>query len=270
MTDTPAAPAPVDPWSMTPDQATAALAAMHTALYPPPSTVPQDAQDARVTLERLSRDASWAESLFKGIVETRKQFDALIAKAAGANDTEDMVAGIVEPAVPLFETTANGELPRRHVEAAISSLRDSGLNDESISQAVNLPPISRSEFMAAQALQAKLHGTAEWRGKLLSGDYETTTTRLTPAAPSKPSRLNCPNLRVGCEPITFCVYLVGNPEIASTVSKLTPSAAKRARRIARKSSDVRQTPSDSSVILPRPVWGKSVRRRMNPRRKRGN
>jgi hypothetical protein len=53
-------------------------------------------------------------------------------------------------------------------------LRDSGLNDESISQAVNLPPISRAEFMSAQALKSKLHGTAEWRGKLLSGDYEAT------------------------------------------------------------------------------------------------
>lgn len=181
MTDTPAA-APADPYvmtadqiySLTPDQATAALAAMDRAIHPPPSVVPQDAQDARQQLDLLSRNASWAESLFKGNVETRKQFDKLVAKAADADSVGDAVAGVVEPAVPLFETTANGELPRRHVEAAISSLRDSGLNDESISQAVNLPPISRSEFMAAQALQAKLHGTAEWRGKLLSGDYEAT------------------------------------------------------------------------------------------------
>jgi hypothetical protein len=123
MTDSPAA-APADPWSMTtdqissltPDQATAALAAMDRAIHPPPSVVPADAQDARMQLDLLSRNASWAESLFKGNVETRKQFDELVAKAAGANDTEDMVAGIVEPAMPLFETTANGELPRRHVE----------------------------------------------------------------------------------------------------------------------------------------------------------
>ena len=73
-----------------------------------------------------------------------------------------------------MEVTANGELPRRHVEGTISALRNAGLNDESISQAVNLPPISRAEFMQAQALQSKLHGTAEWRGKLLSGDYEAT------------------------------------------------------------------------------------------------
>ena len=174
MTDTPTAPAPVDPWSMTPDQATAALAAMNAVVNPPPPLIPQDAQDARATLERLSRDKSWADSLFNGNVETRKQFDELVAKAAGGDDVGDAVAGIVEPAVPLFETTANGELPRRHVEGTIAALRDAGLSDGAIEQAVNLPPISRTEFMAAQAFQAKLHGTAEWRSKLLSGDYEAT------------------------------------------------------------------------------------------------
>ena len=92
MADTPAAP-PADPYvmtadqiySMTPDQATAALAAMDHAIHPPPSVVPQDAQDARATLEMLSRNASWADSLFKGNVETRKQFDELVAKAAGGD-----------------------------------------------------------------------------------------------------------------------------------------------------------------------------------------
>jgi hypothetical protein len=181
MTDTPAAP-PADPWamtteqiySMTPEQAGAALKAMDAAIHPPPSVVPQDAQDARQQLDLLSRNASWADSLFKGNVETRKQFDELVAKAAGGDDVADAVVGIVEPTTPLFETTANGELPRRHVEGTIAGLRDSGLNDESISQAVNLPPISRAEFMQAQALKSQLHGTAEWRSKLLSGDYEAT------------------------------------------------------------------------------------------------
>ena len=170
MTDTPAAP-PADAWSMTPDQATAALAAMNAVVNPPPPLVPQD---ARAQLDLLSRNASWAESLFKGDVATRKQFDELVAKAASGDNVGDAVAGIVEPAVPLFETTANGELPRRHVEGTIAALRDAGLSDGAIEQAVNLPPISRTEFMAAQAFQAKLHGTAEWRSKLLSGDYEAT------------------------------------------------------------------------------------------------
>ena len=181
MPDTPAAP-PADPWSLTtdqihsltPEQAGAALKAMDAAIHPPPSVVPQDAQDARAQLDLLSRNASWADSLFKGNVETRKQFDELVAKAAGGDDVGDAVAGIVEPVTPLFEITANGELPRRHVEAAIAGLRDSGLNDESIAQAVNLPPISRAEFMQAQALKSQLYGTAEWRSKLLSGDYEAT------------------------------------------------------------------------------------------------
>jgi hypothetical protein len=174
MTDTPAAPAPVDVWAMSPDQVAAKLAGMDAAIHPPPPLVLQDAQDARAQLDLLSRNASWAESLFKGNVETRKQFDELVAKAAGGDDVGDAVAGIVELSTPLFETTANGELPRRHVEGTIAGLRDAGLNDAAIEQAVNLPPISRSEFMAAQAFQAKCHGTAEWRSRLLSGDYEAT------------------------------------------------------------------------------------------------
>jgi hypothetical protein len=172
--DTPAAPAPVDVWSMTPAEVAAKLAGMDAAIHPPPPLIPQDAQDARMQLDLLSRNASWAESLLKGNVETRKQFDELVAKAAGGDDTADMVANIVELTPPLFETTANGELPRRHVEGTIAALRDAGLSDGAIEQAVNLPPISRTEFMAAQAFQAKLHGTAEWRSKLLSGDYEAT------------------------------------------------------------------------------------------------
>ena len=73
MPDTPAA-APADPWSMTtdqissltPDQATAALAAMDRAIHPPPNVVPQSAQDARAALDLLSGNASWADKLFQG------------------------------------------------------------------------------------------------------------------------------------------------------------------------------------------------------------
>ena len=181
MVDTPAAP-PADPWSMTtdqihsltPEQAGAALAAMDRAIHPPPSVVPQDAQEARATLDFLSRDASFARELFSGSIEARKRFDELVAKAADADFVADAVVGIVEPVTPMFETTVDGQLPRRHVEGTISALRDAGLNDASIEQAVSLPPISRAEFMQAQALQSQLHGTAEFRSKLLSGDYEAT------------------------------------------------------------------------------------------------
>jgi hypothetical protein len=172
MPDTPTPPAAPDPWSMTPEQATAALAAMDAAIHPRPSVVPVDAQDARVTLDLLSRNPGWAESLFRGDVATRKQFDELAAKAAGGDDVADAVAGTVEPVTPLFSTTVNGELPRAHVEGTISALRDAGLNDESISQAVTLPPISRAEHAAAEAFWARCKGSAEWRTKLLNNDYD--------------------------------------------------------------------------------------------------
>jgi hypothetical protein len=172
--NTPAAPAPVDAWSMTPEQATAEIARMDRETRPVATITPVDAQDARVTLDLLSRNPSWAESLFKGDVATRKQFDELVAKAAGGDDVTDAIVGIVEPVTPMFETTANGELPRAHVEGTISALRDGGLNDASIEQAVNLPPISRAEHVAAEAFWARCKGSAEFRSKLLSGDYEAT------------------------------------------------------------------------------------------------
>jgi hypothetical protein len=172
--NTPAAPAPVDPWSMTPDQASAEIARLDRESRPAPTLTPVDAQDARVTLDLLSRNSGWAESLFRGDVATRKQFDELVAKAADADSAADAVAGIVEPVTPIFETTANGELPRRHVEGTISALRDGGLDNASIEQAVTLPPISRAEHVAAEAFWARCKGSAEFRSKLLSGDYEAT------------------------------------------------------------------------------------------------
>ena len=45
--DTPAAPAPVDVWSMTPAEVAAKLAGMDAAIHPPPPLIPQDAQDAQ-------------------------------------------------------------------------------------------------------------------------------------------------------------------------------------------------------------------------------
>jgi hypothetical protein len=172
MPDSPAAPAPVDPWSMTPDQVAAKLAGMDAAIHPPPPLVPQDAQDAKATLERLSRDKSWADALFNGNVATRKQFDELVAKAAGGDDVGDAVAGIVEPVLPLIETVAEGELPRRAVEATIAGMRDDGMNDACIEQGINLPPIPRAEKAAATALWNMRSGTAEWGKRLTSGDYQ--------------------------------------------------------------------------------------------------
>jgi hypothetical protein len=74
----------------------------------------------------------------------------------------------------MFEVTVNGELPRRAVEQTVAGFRDSGLNDAAIEQAINLPPISRAESVAAEAFWARCKGSAEFRSKLLSGDYEAT------------------------------------------------------------------------------------------------
>ena len=175
LTIRPPSPPPVDPWSMTPDQATRRARGNRCAIHPPPSVSPGGCsrRPRQLGLAR-QRNTCGLQSLFQGHVATRRSSTSSWPRLAGGDDVGDAVAGIIEPSTPPFETTANGELPRRHVEGTIASLRDSGLNDASIEQAINLPPIIRAEFMQAQALKCAALWHGEWRSKLLSGDHEAT------------------------------------------------------------------------------------------------
>ena len=171
MTDTTATTPPTDPFAMTPEQATDTLTAMAAVASPPPPIKPEDAQDARARLDVLSRDKGWADRLFNGDVRTRKEFDDLLGVAAGGDDVGDAIAGIVEEP-PIFQTTQGGELPARHVQQTIEALREAGLNDGTIEQAIKLPPVTRADAAMTRAFQSKRHGDAEWVARLLAGDYE--------------------------------------------------------------------------------------------------
>ena len=168
--------APADPFTLTPAEAGAALAAMDAGANPSPPAV-QDAQDARARLDLLSRDATWANRLFNGDVAARKEFDDLVAASAAGDNVDDAIAGIEEPA-PIFETTTGGQLPRRVVNEVIASMRDAGVSDGAIGQALRGDSFSREEVAAVTALRAKLHGDADWVKRLLSGDYAAKREHL--------------------------------------------------------------------------------------------
>jgi hypothetical protein len=172
MTDTPAPPAPPDPWSMSPQEATAALVAMDAELHPPPPLKPADAQDARARLDKLSADKSFADRLFAGDIAARKEFDELVAASAAGDDVGDRIANIQEPA-PLFETTSSqsGQMNRRDLASIVDTLRDAGLRDEVVAEALNGGKVTRAEYAAAKALQASRHGDADWRARFLAGNW---------------------------------------------------------------------------------------------------
>jgi hypothetical protein len=170
MTDTPA-PSPVDPWSMTPAEAGAKLQEMAAAANPPPPLVPEDRQDARQRLDLLAKDASFAARLFNGDVATRKIFDDLVAADANGDPIGDILAGIEEQSPRVFETTQGGELPPRHVAEVIKSMRESGLDDRSIEQALRGIPVTRAELALTKAFESRCRGDADWCRRLLSGDF---------------------------------------------------------------------------------------------------
>jgi hypothetical protein len=158
--------------TLTREQASEALAKLETEMHPLPPIRPEDAQGARGRLELLSSDPRWANALLRGNPDELAEFDRLVKMSAAGDDVGDAIAGIQEQTEPIFETTTNGQLPRRDFASAVAGLRDAGLNDASIAQAMSPTSVSLAEYRAAEALQSTLHADPLWRARLLSGDYQ--------------------------------------------------------------------------------------------------
>jgi hypothetical protein len=159
--------------TMTPAEATAALAAMSAASNPPPPLVPQDSQDARAQLDVLTGNADWSRSLMAGDIAVRAQFDKLVAAAADADPVGDALANIQEPE-PIFETTMFGELPSRVVREVIADMRAFNISNGAIEEGIAGTPVAAHEHAATVALQSMKFGDAEWTNRLLRGEWSAT------------------------------------------------------------------------------------------------
>jgi hypothetical protein len=164
--------------AMSREDASAGLAALEAKMNPPPPINPEDAQGARARLDLLSKDPRWAHALINGDADTRRQFDALVAKVVAGDDVGDAIAGIVEPLETAIEVTYEGQLPRKDLASAVAGLRDSGLNDAAIVQAMNGGTVSLAEYKAAEATKAALTADPAWRAALLAGDFAAKRTLL--------------------------------------------------------------------------------------------
>jgi hypothetical protein len=158
--------------TLTPAEATAKLAEMQAAMHPEPPVAPVSAQGARALLDKLTRDPGWGKALLAGDTEVTKQFNDLTTLSAAGDDVADAVAGVAEQAEPMIEFTINGSLSRRDTATAIADFREQGLNDASITQALEGGAVSIAEHRAAQALQSARKNDPAWVKRLLAGDYE--------------------------------------------------------------------------------------------------
>jgi hypothetical protein len=182
MADTPAPPALADPWSMTSDQVGARLAQMQTDMHPPPSIDPQTPGEASARLQQLVADKDFGARYLAGGVAERKEMDRLHALADQGDKVQDAINNTAAPETFTIETIGPGELNSRDRASMVNALRDAGLGDDAILQAMHGAPVDRpvgrAELMAAKALKSALFGNKDWRDRLFAGGWREKNQTL--------------------------------------------------------------------------------------------
>jgi hypothetical protein len=155
--------------ALTPDEATALLGQMtadHAAANRPPTGTP--AIEAHARLAELAADPEWSQKLLDSDADTRREFDRLTALVASGSDADLALAGIM----PKNHIDYGPGASLRNQIETVPLLRQMGVNDESIRQLLEGSPVTKAEHALAVQWRDQHMGDAEWRGKLLSGDYD--------------------------------------------------------------------------------------------------
>jgi hypothetical protein len=128
---------------------------------------------AAAKLADLMNSAEWREKYLSGAGPAVRSYNELAQKKSeGADRLDKIVDGTAEP--PWFETTTGGQITTRAAMQTAEQLKNFGLNEAAVKQALAGTPVSRQEFDAVKDLRADRMGNKEWAAKLLSGDRETT------------------------------------------------------------------------------------------------
>jgi hypothetical protein len=133
-----------------------------------PAATPATAAEAATKLDTLAKNLEWAKGVLTGSGPHVQEFQDLVSKSGSADKLDLIIAGKIEP--PIFETTVNGELNSYKIATTVADLRERGLDDATIRQAISNAPVSASERDAAKELRAVRLSDKEWTAKWLAGD----------------------------------------------------------------------------------------------------
>jgi hypothetical protein len=135
---------------------------------PPPSATPTDTAGAKARLDALVKDPAWAKSYWQGNPAVRREFSELTQKIANGNPTQDALAA---PPADNFtmETTFGGELNSRARADAVAGLREMGLDDATVTQAMDGAPVSAQELAMAKMLKAARMSDEAWISRYAKG-----------------------------------------------------------------------------------------------------
>jgi hypothetical protein len=90
--------------------------------------------------------------------------------AKGGDQLDRVIAGTakVEP----FETTTGGQISTYNAMQTAAGLREIGLTDSQIKQAMAGKPVPKAEYDAIKIMRSDRLGNKEWTAKYLSGDAQ--------------------------------------------------------------------------------------------------
>jgi len=130
---------------------------------------------ARERLDRHFADKDWVSRFERGSPAAKEEFTRLTTQIANGDRLGQILAGNDKP-LP-FQTTigksAGGDdLTDADLRIAAKTLREAGLNDDAIRQAVEGRPVTKAERNLVQQFKRARESDASWRKALFDGDLE--------------------------------------------------------------------------------------------------
>jgi hypothetical protein len=155
-------PAVGDPWSMTGEQATAALNQMSAALRPAPAPlVPSNANEARQRIAELKADPAFLKAYFDGSIDARRQIAALDQLIADATDADDALGG-GQDTQQIEVIMGPWGLPRKDKVSTAADLRALWSDSDNCEAAI-------AEAFTAESVDADLlQNMQEWKAQALN------------------------------------------------------------------------------------------------------
>jgi hypothetical protein len=125
---------------------------------------PKTPADASARLATLQADKTFTDRLLAGGIAERKEWDSLLSLASSGDKVDAAVSmpGGVANSVP------DSEL--RQLASTAADLRELGLPDEVVRQALSGAPVSAEEYRAVRQWRDERTSDGEWSKKFLAGD----------------------------------------------------------------------------------------------------
>jgi hypothetical protein len=144
------------------------IAAVDLDIAAPLDVEAMSPNQAAAKLDELLKDSDWQQRYLSGSERARREHDELATKAEADDRLDKIVDGSAES--PLIETVGPGQITDRAAMNFAADLREIGVPDDAIKQALRGQPVSKAEYDTIKLLRRDRMADREWAGKVLAND----------------------------------------------------------------------------------------------------